>query len=207
MYPNNYNNPYPDQPQGIDYLNQISTPPPKQGFEKKTKIIVAALLAFGIVSIAVISLFAQNNSPKTTPSQVAARIQKLLTVSQKYDKQIQSSKLQVASSSLVSILTTADAKISDPLQTVGIDYKKQKKDIGKLESSDELNQKLEDAFLNSQLDLTYAHEMNVQITDTIAMMQRLYKSTQSKSMKEYLNKTAGDLDNIQKQLQSFINEH
>ena len=33
MYPDNLNN----QPQGIDYLNQIATPPPAEGFDKKNQ--------------------------------------------------------------------------------------------------------------------------------------------------------------------------
>jgi len=54
------------------------------------------------------------------------------------------------------------------------------------------------------LDITYAHEMNVQITDTINMMKKVYKSTKSKKMREWLVKTAGDLENIQKQINQII---
>lgn len=46
--------------------------------------------------------------------------------------------------------------------------------------------------------------MNVQITDTINMMKKVYKSTKSKKMREWLVKTAGDLENIQKQINQII---
>ena len=73
-----------------------------------------------------------------------------------------------------------------------------------MEPSEKLDKKLEDAALNAQLDSIYAHEMNVQITDTLMMMQRLEKNTRSKSTKEYLAKTIADLKNIQKQLEEFL---
>lgn len=73
-----------------------------------------------------------------------------------------------------------------------------------LDPSEKLEKKLDEALLNAQLDITYAHEMNVQITDTINMMKKVYKSTKSKKMREWLVKTAGDLENIQKQINQII---
>jgi len=46
-----------------------------------------------------------------------------------------------------------------------------------IDPSEKLEKKLDEALLNTQLDITYAHEMNVQITDTINMMKKVYKST------------------------------
>ena len=142
--------------------------------------------------------------PKTTPAQVAARVNKLLTISQKYNNKFRSTELQTTNSSLISVLTTAEASMSDPLQAAGISYKEKKKDILALDPSDKLEKKLDEANLNTQLDVTYAHEMNVQITDTIAMMSKVYKSTKSKTMRQWLEKTATDLENIQKQINQII---
>lgn len=200
MYPDNLDN----QSQGIDYLNQIATPPPAEGFDKKTKIIMAVLSLIGILTIIAIFIFSQNSMPKTTPAQVAARVNKLLTISQKYNNKFRSTELQTTNSSLISVLTTAEASMSDPLQAAGISYKEKKKDILALDPSDKLEEKLDEANLNTQLDVTYAHEMNVQITDTIAMMSKVYKSTKSKTMRQWLEKTATDLGNIQKQINHII---
>ena len=200
MYPDNLDN----KSQGIDYLNQIATPPPAEGFDKKTKIIMAVLSLIGILTLIAIFVFSQNSMPKTTPAQVAARVNKLLTISQKYNNKFRSTKLQTTNSSLISVLTTAEASMSDPLQAAGISYKEKKKDILALDPSDKLEEKLDEANLNTQLDVTYAHEMNVQITDTIAMMSKVYKSTKSKTMRQWLEKTATDLENIQKQINHII---
>ena len=200
MYPDNLDN----QSQGIDYLNQIATPPPAEGFDKKTKIIMAVLSLIGILTLIAIFVFSQNSMPKTAPAQVAARVNKLLTISQKYNNKFRSTELQTTNSSLISVLTTAEASMSDPLQAAGISYKEKKKDILALDPSDKLEKKLDEANLNTQLDVTYAHEMNVQITDTIAMMSKVYKSTKSKTMRQWLEKTATDLENIQKQINQII---
>lgn len=200
MYPDNFNNPS----QGIDYLNQIATPPPAEGFDKKTKIIMAILGLIGFLTLVAIFIFSQNAIPKTTSSHVAARVNKLLTISQKYNNKFRSTSLQTTNSSLVSVLTTAEASLSDPLQATGVDYKEKKKEILALDPSDKLEEKLDDAALNTQLDITYAHEMNIQITDTIDMMSKVYKSTKSKAMRQWLEKTATDLENIQKQINQII---
>ena len=200
MYPDNLNN----QPQGIDYLNQIATPPPAEGFDKKTKIIIAILSLIGLIALIAIFVFSQDSMPNTSPSQVAARVNKLLTISKKYNNKFRSTSLQTTNSSLVAVLTTANTSMSEALQTTGINYKEKQKDILALDPSEKLEKKLDEALLNTQLDITYAHEMNVQITDTINMMKKVYKSTKSKKMREWLGKTAGDLENIQKQINQII---
>lgn len=200
MYPDNLNN----QPQGIDYLNQIATPPPAEGFDKKTKIIIAILSFIGLITLIAIFVFSQDSMPNASPSQVASRVNKLLTISKKYNNKFRSTSLQTTNSSLVAVLTTADASMGEALQTTGINYKEKKKDILALDPSEKLEKKLDEALLNAQLDITYAHEMNVQITDTINMMKNVYKSTKSKKMREWLVKTAGDLENIQKQINQII---
>ena len=200
MYPDNLNN----QPQGIDYLNQIATPPPAEGFDKKTKIIIAILSLIGLIALIAIFVFSQDSMSNTSPSQVAARVNKLLTISKKYNNKFRSTSLQTTNSSLVAVLTTANTSMSEALQTTGINYKEKQKDILALDPSEKLEKKLDEALLNTQLDITYAHEMNVQITDTINMMKKVYKSTKSKKMREWLVKTAGDLENIQKQINQII---
>ena len=200
MYPDNLNN----QPQGIDYLNQIATPPPAEGFDKKTKIIIAILSFIGLITLIAIFVFSQDSMPSASPSQVASRVNKLLTISKKYNNKFRSTSLQTTNSSLVAVLTTADASMSEALQATGINYKEKQKDILALDPSEKLEKKLDEALLNTQLDITYAHEMNVQITDTINMMKKVYKPTKSKKMREWLVKTAGDLENIQKQINQII---
>lgn len=200
MYPDNLNN----QPQGIDYLNQIATPPPAEGFDKKTKIIIAILSFIGLITLIAIFVFSQDSMPSASPSQVASRVNKLLTISKKYNNKFRSTSLQTTNSSLVAVLTTADASMGEALQATGINYKEKQKDIFALDPSEKLEKKLDEALLNTQLDITYAHEMNVQITDTINMMKKVYKSTKSKKMREWLVKTAGDLENIQKQINQII---
>ncbi len=50
MYPDRFE----QQPQGIDYLNQIATPPPAEGFDKKTKL---SSLFWALSAITLIAIF------------------------------------------------------------------------------------------------------------------------------------------------------
>ena len=160
MRPDDSFNPFNPQPSGIDYLNQIAPPAPPQKFDKKTKIIIIILGIIGIISLSLIFMLAQNSQSHTnaTPLKVAARVHKLLSVSQKYNNKMQTSAMQTINSSLVSVLTTANSSIAEPLQASGIDPKKQKKEIEALDPTTRLEKKFDETVLNAQLNVMYAHE-------------------------------------------------
>lgn len=195
MYPNDPDNP---QPVGIDYLNEIAPPPPPAGFDRKTKIILVIFGIIGVLSLVLIFVMANQTNPGPTPIKLAARLQKLQTISTNYTKKLKSGDLQAANSSLTSILTTANQQIATPLAAYDIDAKKQAKEIAALDPSTEIEARLDDAYLNSVLDNAYAQEMNVQLSDTILMMQRLERTTRVKSMQEFLSKNLADFKNLQK---------
>ena len=54
MYPNEPRSSFPEQPTGIDYLNQIAAPTPAQRFDKKTKIIMIILGIVGALGLILI---------------------------------------------------------------------------------------------------------------------------------------------------------
>jgi hypothetical protein len=203
MYPND---PLAPQPSGIDYLNQIAPPPEPSGFDKKSKIIIFVFALIGIFSLVFIFFAASKTSSAATPTQVIARLANMQTIAEKYNKNLQSNPIQNANSSLIAVLTTANNSIETPAASVKIDLKKQKKDILATESTAEIEKKLDDALLNSDLDATYAHSLNVELTDTIMMLDQVQKSKTTKSMKEFCQKTSADLTNIKKQITEIIGE-
>lgn len=197
------NDPFQPAPSGIDYLNQIAPPEKPQGFDKKSKIIMLIFGIIGILSLIFIFVMATSQSSGPSPLKLAARLQKLQTISTKYDSKLRGIDLQTANSSLIAVLTTANQSISTPLASYSIDTKKQAKEITGLDSSSEIEKTLDDKFLESGglLDNYYASEMNAQLTDTILMMQRLERGTKYKSMREFLKKNLADFENLQKQFE------
>lgn len=193
------NQPNEPVPSGIDYLYQIAPQTTPKGPSKHTKIIIGAMIFIGIVLLGTI-VIAATQQPDTGPSpiKIAARLQKMQTISQTYTKKLNGTSLQGSNSSLGAILMTANASISEPLAVYGIDAKKQAKAIAALDPSDELIAKLDDAYLNAQLDDVYAREMYFLIEDTIAMIESVYKQTKVDSMREFLEKTHEDLTSMKK---------
>ena len=203
MYPNDPLAPRPPQASGIDYLNQIAPPSAPQGFDAKTKIILLIFGIIGVLSLVFIFFMANQTSTGPSPATLIARLNNLQTVATKYNKKLHANDIQSANSSLIAILTTANKAIETPAAAAGIDLKKDKKAILALESTATIEAKLNEAILNADLDVTYAHSMEVNIADTIMMIDRIERNTKSKSMKEFCQKTRSDLTNVKKQFSAI----
>lgn len=193
------NNPFEQEPSGIDYLNHIATPSQPTGFDRKSKLILVIAGVIGVLSLGFIALTAnmQSNSGPS-PLTLVARLQKLDQLSSTYGGKLRTTALQDANSSLSAVLITANQAITEPLAAYEIDVKKQAKEITALDPVEEINQTLDDAHLNSMLDVVYAREMNFQLEETLVMMNRLSQTTRVESMKVFLDKTIADFENLQK---------
>lgn len=194
------NDPYQTTPSGIDYLNQIAPPsqPQRQSFGKPKLI----LIVFGVIGLMIISsivvLATNKKDTGPTPLKLVSRLQKLQSISDDYHRKIRSSAIQDINSSLRAVLTTANQAINTPLQSYEITVSKQKKEIAALDPADKLRTKLDDAYLNYRLESVYVREVGFQIEETLIMMKNLKKQTKFKSMREYLEKTIVDFDNLKK---------
>ena len=204
MYPNDSPQPIPT---GLDYLYQIAPQgPPPRG--KNIKIALAIMIVIGMLLVSII-LISASQSAQTGPSplKLAARMQKLQTISQNFAPKLRSTEVQDANSSLNAILLTANSSISEPLLAYEIDLKQQAKSITDLDPTTELEAKLNDAYLNSQLDDTYIREMLFLLEDTLIMMDQLYAKTKVASMRTYMEKTYDDLGNLKKRFESINNDN
>lgn len=150
-------------------------------------------------------LFSASKSTQTGPSPIklAARMQKMQTISQNIGPKLRSTEIQDVNSSLSAILLTANTTIAEPLLAYDIDVKKQAKELTALDPVEELESKLNDAYLNSQLDATYAREMYFLIEDTMIMIDQLYEKTKVASMRAYMEKTFTDLGNLKKRFEAI----
>lgn len=195
------NDPYNQQPSGIDYLNQIAAPPAQTGFDKKSKIIMIVAGAVAVVALAFIALttLSQSNAGPS-PVALSAKFQMLTKLSTKYGPKLRTSALQDTNSSLGALLTTTNQSISTPLHDYSIDMKKQASTVAQLSNTTEIEKTLDDAHLNATLDEAYSREMAYQLEDTLVTMRRLERATRVQSMKDFLETTIGDFENIQKQL-------
>ena len=164
-------------------------------------------LLIGVVLTIVISflVFISNASggPKADMQMLAIRMQALQKIADTSQKNIKSSSLRGVNSNLKSFLSNANRDIAEPLAANKVDIKKlDKKLVAKVEA-DTLKADLEDARLNATFDDTYAREMSYRLTTLSILMESIYKTSHSKSLKDFLVATDDNLQPIKKQLDEF----
>ena len=197
MYPND---PYsqPPTPSGIDYLNQIAAPPEPTGFDKKTKIIIIIIALVGVLSLGFIWAASQSGSGPTI-SNAIMRVARLQTVTELQKKRLKNSTVTDINSSLDAILTTAVNKATPIAQSEKLDINKALK-VPDFEVK--LSEKLDDAFLNDQLDAVYTREMAYQLELLSSELSSLSKKAKKSDVKEFLEKTQSDITSIKKRLEN-----
>lgn len=197
MYPNNQQ---PPIPQGIDYLNQIAPPPepekPKMSTATKVFLVVVGFMALITIGLAASILSSDDTGP--TPTKLVARLESLQSISNDYHRKIRTSAIQDANSSLRAVLATANQSIKTPLAS----YKSNPKEVIP-ETGEKTRERLDEAYLNYQLDETYVREMGYLIQETIIMMKTIEKETKVASMKTYLEKTITDFENLKKRFDAL----
>lgn len=187
----------------IDYLNQIAPEAPKQGMNNKLffMLIGGGLLVAIIVGI--LALTSGSSGPTQKMQTLSARMATLQTISSDSQKNIKSGALRSTNSTLNIFLTNANRDIAEPLSKNGVDIKKIDKSIQTKENGEALKAELEDARLNAIFDRVYAREMSYQLETIAALMKEIYSSTNSKSLKEFLENTDSNLQPIKQQLADF----
>ncbi len=192
-------NPYP-----IDYLNQIAPEQPKTGMGNK---LFFMLIGGGLLVAIIVGILALTSGGSNGPTQkmqtLSARLTTLQKISSDAQKTIKSGSLRSTNGTLTILLTNANRDIAEPLSKNGVDIKKIDKSIETKEDGTKLKEELEDARLNAIYDRVYAREMAYQLETVAALMKQIYTSTNSKSLKEYLEATDANLQPIMKQFTDF----
>lgn len=214
MYPEQPQQPQPQyqppqlspNPVPADYLDQISGPQKQPGMSGKLffGIIIGAVV---LVVAAVLMMIAAGGSggKQISAERLGLRLQNLQKTSENAQKNIKDTQLRALNSRLTTQLTDINREIAAPLEAADINLKKVDKSTSSREtkSTTELTTKLEDARLNDTFDRDYAREMNYQLETSAIMMQTLYKSSKSKSLREFLQGSYDDFSTLQKEFAAY----
>lgn len=192
MQPDQYS--YP-----IDYLNQIAPEQPKKRPSKFKLIFIG--LGVAVVIVVVLSIIAGLNSGRVGPArELAIRLKATETIVKDAQKNIVSSNLRSYNSNLQIFLVNTNRDIAAPLATNNIDVSKiSEAEITKIQG-DALQKSLENARLNATFDRTYVREITYQLSTIYTLMKQVYTSTNSKSLKQFLETSSASLAPIQKQI-------
>lgn len=161
--------------------------------------LLIALLVF------VLTLTNNGSGPTQKMQTFAARVQSLEKITADAQQNIKSNDLRGTNSNLTLFLTNTDQNMTTPLKNNNVDTTKIDPTVlaSVKSDGDALTAKLEDARLNAVFDRTYAQEMSYQLSTLRTLMSSIYTSSNSKSLKDFLQTTDSTLVPIQKQLNSF----
>lgn len=200
----------PNQPKsGIDYLNSIAPQQQKAPLSRSLRPI-HYVLGIGILLILLIVIGAIINGiaygAKAPPQQLAARLATTARIVENSQAYIKSGKLRTLNSNLQLFLTDINGDIVAPLKTVGIETGKLDPNIVTQEAGTQLSGRLEDARLEARFDTRYAEEMAYKLGSTLELMEKIYNSTGSASLKAFLESAYKDLETTQKAFADFNND-
>jgi hypothetical protein len=201
MYPEN--NPQPQPPP--DYLNQIAPKPPKKMLFPQNKAVVMGTIIIGVILlfiiIGIIANISSNNNSDT--ERLAARILTTQSIVNSAQTNLKDSQLRGINSSLSLYLANTLVEATPILAKQNININKLNKNVISAESGTKTLATLNDARLNGIYDRIYASEMANQLENTIILMQKIYKNTNSSSLKSFLSSTYQNLQPTQKQFANF----
>lgn len=190
-----------------NYLDQIAPQAPKRGRNVSglKKIIFFGIIAAIIVGIVAITLNVIDGAQKEPAQKFAARLTSTQTIVEDSQDKLKSSELRSLNSDLKLYFTNTLRDAAEPLKRADVNIEKIDADILKKETAlaEKMNERLEDARLNAIFDRTYAREMAYQLETLLALMQRIYASTKSESLKEYIDGTYKNLQPTQQALEAF----
>ena len=118
---------------------------------------------------------------------------------------LKSSQVRNLNSNLRLYFTDTNRDLAAPLASAGVELADIPDSVTAAEAATTaaISERLEDARLNAVFDRTYAREMAFQLDTLLALMQQIYTSTNSPSLKTYLEEAYKDLEPSQEGFAEF----
>lgn len=206
------NQQFSTQPQdfSIDYLNQISAPPPAHKPVGKIVYIMAGVILFFTIIVVIGLATSSSGSSKSITektTELYMRLETLRDVSKEQQDSLRSNKLRGYNSSLTLFLSNSMSSLEPVLSAGGTDAKKltssktYKADQEALTT--ELTDKFQEAALNVRLDRAYAIEMAYQIDVVQSLITAIQKKNKTSKMQEFVDNNVANLTAISKEFQQF----
>lgn len=208
MYPNNQSGAPQQQDFSIDYLNQISTPPPKRGKISTLMYVLAGAVLF-LVLIVVLGLIFSGGSTSTPAktNELYMRLTVLRDETKDQHKYLRNNQLRSQNSSLTLFLTNSITDLSSAMAASGVDASKLDNDKAyKAEAAalkTELDDKFEEARLNVRLDRAYTIEMSYQLNVVASLITAIQGRNTSETMQTFIANNAENLATIAEEFNDF----
>ncbi len=199
------------------YLQQIATPDqsPKPSKLSLTsgplpKILIGlAALAILIIIVGLLTSGGGGTSERSQVEQIQLRSSNLIKTITTYNKSLKSSSLRSSGQSLSNVLTETNRELTNILKS---DYAATDESDTTLSATTKtseqnyikkVNETLETARLNANLDRTYARQMALEVSLLSSLESSLLEKTSNTSLKNILNTSLKNLSSLHTSFDSF----
>lgn len=198
----------PDNQQlSTDYLNQIAAPTQVKTMNPMFLWgLIGGLLILVIIVVVAVSSNAGSSTSSSSLTAVATTLDKLKTISEDAQSNLQNGELRSVNGNLTLHLTNANRDMAEPLKAKEINLKDETKNksVARIAKEfEEMEARLEDARLNAVYDRTYAREMTYALKTLRSDMLVLYNSSRSKSLKDVLSTTDKNIEPLLAEFNTF----
>jgi len=195
-------NPNNNEPLPANYLDQIATHSHKNNSLLTKKPLIIGLVVALLLSFVLLTASGTANSPKNM-STLAARLKVTSDMAISADTKIKNNQLNALNSDLKIYLTDTIRDITPILKTNNIKITSLDKKILSSEAQTNVMNSLEDARLNGIYDRTYSKKMLNQIDSVMSLMSEIYKSSNNKTFKSFLDNAYKNLGPLRDRFSNF----
>jgi hypothetical protein len=173
----------------LDYLNQIAPQAPKKQLFTLNLRSILFFAGIGLILIIILGVIgnAITSTNKEPWERLVARLDATSAVVDSSTAKIKNSQLRSYNSDIRLTITNTQRDLADHLKRLDINPKKITPEIVAEENGTGITERLEDGRLNAKYDSTYAREMSYQLATTLSLLEQLYASSNSESIKDFLS--------------------
>lgn len=189
-----------------EFINQLNNTPQKSGFNfgNKAKLpLVIAGLAIVTLVVVIIGWLLVSSRPNLSRllEQLVSQTEATKKLSTDYHKKLSSTTLRETNATLQATLTNLSRDVNNHRQTLAT--KKDQVDKPKPVSLKAVEDRLQMAILNENLDRKFSSELRFQIDQTMILMQQAYKATSNPDLKKLLDDNYKNLQTLQEEIKKL----
>lgn len=202
MYPNDPQQNRTEYP--VDYLNQISAPPPKKRSMAPFGLIFLVLGGLAVL-VGGLVLIAGASRPSDPTEALSARLKSTSQIADESRRNIKSSRLRSTNGTLVILLTNTSRDLSPFVSAAGFNPEKPSASVASADAADteRLKTTLEDGRLNATFDRTYSREMAFRLETIDALLVAASDRTGNDSYRAFLEETRRNLQPLKDEMATF----
>lgn len=170
------------------YGNPIPVATPQNTGPSRKMLLLGGSLVFAVIIAFLMLLNSGGDDIKAETMQLSVKFDNLATLTEESQERIRDEKLANLNTDASLVISTASAQFKTTAPDMGIQLGKPSKALIAQETNADTQQKLEDADIAGTYSRVYPPILSEAMSDTINLMDQIYKKTKNQKLKEFLKK-------------------